>query len=129
MQSLSNPFIHINPFKSTIYNNLKKTTTKLKIPLLKFPGIIGHSTSRVNRLYNDDTFSMNMLRGIYGPNSTEPVLNLSLFDGHGFDGKACSNLLASKLHLQLVEDINPTKESFFQLLQRYATEVGGGILE
>lgn len=125
MQSLSNPFIHINPFKSTIYNNLKKNTTKLKIPLLKFPGIIGHSTSRVNRLYNDDTFSMNMLRGIYGPNSTEPVLNLSLFDGHGFDGKACSNLLASKLHLQLVEDINPTKESFFQLLQRYATEVGG----
>ncbi|CAL9733363.1 [Pyruvate dehydrogenase [acetyl-transferring]]-phosphatase 2, mitochondrial [Monosporozyma servazzii] len=124
MQSLSNPFVYINPFKSTLYHNLKDSA-KLKIPLLKFPGIIGHSTSRVNRLYNDDTYSLNMLRGIYSPNSIEPVLNMSLFDGHGVDGKACSTILATKLHLQLVQDRYPAKETFFQLLYKYSEDIGG----
>lgn len=144
IEPLADSFIHINPFKGGKYNkpvtsqvknllNSRGTAarppTRLKIPLLKFPGIIGHATSRVNRLYNDDTFSINMLRKLYGNNRLDPVLNLSLFDGHGNDGAKVSRLLAEKLHLNLV----PTNESstqinkheFFQLLERYSKEIGG----
>lgn len=139
MEPLANSFIHINPFKSnklynpsTIVSNTatsllnRRKNPKLKIPLLKFPGIIGHATSRVNRLYNDDSYSINMLRRFYSPHSMQSVLNISLFDGHGFDGKACSQLLSNKLYLQLVEKNNEiNKENFFHLLRQYSIDIGG----
>lgn len=156
MQPLSKSFIEIKPFSSKILKNIKKIhqnnipgknivsntvkntsprngtdlSSRLKISLLKFPGLIGHATSRVNRLYNDDTYSINILRHFYGPTSNHPVLNMSLFDGHGFDGKACAKLLSQKLHLTLLDNNHGDnskmgKHNFFQLLERYSKEIGG----
>lgn len=155
MQPLSKSYIEIKPFSSNFLKNVKRInqnnindknnvtntihnktlssktdlSSRLKISLLKFPGLIGHATSRVNRLYNDDTYSINILRHFYGPASNHPVLNMSLFDGHGFDGKACSNLLSQKLHLTLIDknDANSKigKHDFFQLLEHYSKDIGG----
>lgn len=145
MQPLSKSFVEIKPFKLNSLSNVNRShqffnlnnrlnaSSRLKISLLKFPGLIGHSTSRVNRLYNDDTYSINILRHFYGPTSTQPVLNISLFDGHGFDGKACSNLLSQQLHLTLIDTNSSSssssstinKHDFYQLLKRYSNEIGG----
>lgn len=121
-----------NTINSKGPNTKTDSSSRLKISLLKFPGLIGHATSRVNRLYNDDTYSINILRHFYGPASNHPVLNMSLFDGHGFDGKACSNLLSQKLHLTLIDNSNSSntgskigKQDLFQLLERYSKEIGG----
>ncbi|GCE99554.1 hypothetical protein ZYGM_001889 [Zygosaccharomyces mellis] len=117
--------------------------TMLKVHLDKFPDLIGHSTSRINRLYNEDAYSMNILKlpslaqkmavqnnsddlkHQFGLSNSwkRSVLNLSVFDGHGSKGRV-SKLLAENLHQYLV-DVVPTRQEFDKLLQRYCHEIGG----
>ncbi|KAL3231602.1 [Pyruvate dehydrogenase [acetyl-transferring]]-phosphatase 2, mitochondrial [Nakaseomyces bracarensis] len=115
------------------------TTTKpvsLKIHLEKFPSFIGHASSRVNRMTNEDAYSLNMLklptraeqlianknRDLVTGNSRN-VLNLSIYDGHGGEGRV-SKLLASEFHKMFV-DKYPTQDDLFDLLDRYRRVIGG----
>ena len=81
---------------------------------------MGHSTSRVNRLYNEDKYSANLLQV-----KESQIFNFSIFDGHG--GDQCSTYLVENLSLaledldQLVENDNDRQELFKQ----YAKNVGG----
>ena len=51
---------------------------KLIVPILKSPSHLGHSSSRVNRLYNEDKYSANLLQV-----KESQIFNFSIFDGHG----------------------------------------------
>ncbi|EDO18758.1 hypothetical protein Kpol_1028p31 [Vanderwaltozyma polyspora DSM 70294] len=144
----SQSYIHIRP--ASLWNNFKKSATKnvksvqdhsnllLRVQLHKFPSLIGHSTSRINRRYNDDTYSINMLklpsveqeillnRGV-GPLPLDPanyrsVLNMSVFDGHG--GDRVSKLLAENLHKEVSTGFSDISE-FYQLLLDYKDKIGG----
>ncbi|CCH62905.1 hypothetical protein TBLA_0I02470 [Henningerozyma blattae CBS 6284] len=127
--------------KETAVNNSKKVNSNmlLKLNLKKFPNLLGHSTSRINRLYNEDAYSCNIIsfpslqqdvdimrtgksknNDIFKNNR---ILNLSVFDGHGGEGRV-SKLLAEKLHLRLSTEL-PTKKKFFDLLKEYKDIVGG----
>lgn len=129
---------------STVANNEKSgdDNTMLKVHLKKFPNFIGHSSSRINRLYNEDAYAINIiklpslaqtiaienesdLKGRFEKSNDwkRSVLNLSVFDGHGSKGRV-SKLLAENLHQYLV-DVVPTKEEFYRLLQKYCEDVGG----
>lgn len=130
---------------SNSINNKKFSDDKtmLKVHLNKFPNFIGHSSSRINRRYNEDAYSMNIVKlpslaqKIAVQNNLDDlqnrfelskewkrsVLNLSVFDGHGGKGRV-SKLLAEKLHQYLV-DVVPTRKEFDKLLQRYCEEIGG----
>ncbi|CCD26585.1 type 2C protein phosphatase PTC6 NDAI_0I00160 [Naumovozyma dairenensis CBS 421] len=114
----------------------------LRIPLLKFPSVIGHSTSRINRLHNEDTYSINILKlptrleqlkllrdpkYVDRNQDKKSVLNVSIFDGHGGNGRV-SKLLAESFHEELVQN-NPTKENFFHLLEKYVELIGGSYWE
>lgn len=93
---------------------------KLIVPILKSPSHLGHSSSRVNRLYNEDKYSANLLQV-----KESQIFNFSIFDGHG--GDQCSTYLAENLSLaledldQLVENDNDRQELF----KKYAKNVGG----
>lgn len=64
---------------------------RLRVPLLKSPSHFGHFTSRVNRLYNEDRYSANVL-SLPGDRT---VFNFNVFDGHG--GDQCSTFLSQNL--------------------------------
>lgn len=64
---------------------------KLRVPLLKSPTHFGHYSSRVNRLYNEDKYSANVLTLPEG----RTVFNFNIFDGHG--GDQCSTFLSNNL--------------------------------
>ena len=105
----------------------------LRVPLLKFPSVIGHSTSRINRLINEDTYSVNILKlptrfqelsRNHEPLLKKSILNISIFDGHGGKGRV-SQLLASSLHREITNTEAPTKEQFFHLLDSYEQLIGG----
>ncbi|CAR27232.1 hypothetical protein ZYGR_0I05050 [Zygosaccharomyces rouxii] len=128
-----------NDIDKKFYND----KTMLKVHLNKFPDLIGHSTSRINRLYNEDAYSINIMklpslaqkmevrnnlndlqrRFELSKDWKRSVLNLSVFDGHGNKGRV-SKLLAENLHQYLV-DVVPTRQEFDKLLQRYCQEIGG----
>ncbi|SCU77354.1 LAMI_0A00848g1_1 [Lachancea mirantina] len=116
----------------------------LRVLLNKFPSFIGHAGSRISRRYNEDTYSinllklpatgaeMNCLKNKNIDNKEEVwhnelplkknILNLSVFDGHG--GDRVSKLLASELHNRII-DTYPSKAAFFALLKQYKDNVGG----
>lgn len=116
----------------------------LKIHLTKFPSFIGHTSSRINRLYNEDSYSINMLKlptiseemnlikskGLKNNCNNllektprnKSVLNLSIFDGHG--GDRVSKMLANELHKSIVNTL-PVKSLFNLLLKNYEELVGG----
>lgn len=116
----------------------------LRIHLNKFPSFIGHHSSRINRLQNEDTYSINMLKlpssgkemnclkskkivdkEYYWNNElplNKSVLNLSIFDGHG--GDRVSKLLAKELHTAVANTF-PSRDNFYQLLKSYKDIVGG----
>lgn len=112
----------------------------LKIQLAKFPSVIGHATSRINRLYNEDTYSIRMLKlptveqefllSKSLENHTHPsnitdyrsVLNLSVFDGHG--SNRVSKLLADRLHDEVAKGF-ASLEDFEGLLKDYTRMIGG----
>ncbi|SCV04079.1 LAME_0H15588g1_1 [Lachancea meyersii CBS 8951] len=119
-------------------------TPMLKVNLNKFPGFIGHCSSRINRRTNEDTYSINMLKlPASGPERNcirntdildkkaywdtqlplkKSVLNLSVFDGHGSDRVA--KLLAQELHNEIAGTL-PSRDAFFDLLEEYKIKVGG----
>lgn len=116
-----------------------ESSLMLRVHLKKFPSVIGHSSSRVNRMYNEDSYSINMLKlpslgqemefyrngGIpeQENNSKKSVLNLSIFDGHGGKGRV-SKLLAEYLHNAIVDSF-PTQAQFYDLLLQYKNLIGG----
>ncbi|AGO13653.1 AaceriAGL223Cp [[Ashbya] aceris (nom. inval.)] len=116
----------------------------LRIHLERFPSLIGHSSSRINRRYNEDAYSMRVLKlpsaaaeqqCLSSPEIRykrehwrtklpleRSVLNISIFDGHG--GDRVSKLLAECLHEWLVATF-PSKRDFFSVLKAYRDRVGG----
>lgn len=81
---------------------------------------MGHYTSRVNRIYNEDRYSACVLDL---PGST--VFNFNIFDGHG--GDQCSTFLLNKLG-QVVEDSSSlTQDSAVRdsLIKSYGRDIGG----
>lgn len=93
---------------------------RLKVPLLKSPSHLGHYTSRVNRMYNEDRYSACVLDL---PNNT--VFNFNVFDGHG--GEQCLSFLEQNLGqvveqcTALVDDANERE----LLIQKYRRDIGG----
>lgn len=129
-------FIHVKPanLRNAIFkkigNSMSPSCSKiqeaeanlsLKVQLKKFPAVIGHASSRVNRPYNEDSYSINLLKNRVG----NAVLNLSVFDGHGDSSGRVSKLLTDKLHKAIVDADNVTMEKFYQLLDDYACAFGG----
>lgn len=95
-------------------------TSKLKVPLLKSPSHLGHYSSRVNRIYNEDKYSACVLE-LDG----RTTFNFSIFDGHG--GEQCSTFLQSFL-AETVEKstalcTDETERS--ELVKKYAKNIGG----
>lgn len=93
--------------------------SRLRVPLLKSPSHFGHFTSRVNRMYNEDRYSANVLT-VDG----RTVFNFSVFDGHG--GAQCLSFLTEHL-AQMVEDSTLASDANGQsaLFKDYARNVGG----
>ncbi|CCH47063.1 putative phosphatase [Wickerhamomyces ciferrii] len=115
---------NLNLSQDSIYKH-----AKLKIQLLKAPSHFGHSTSRVMRLYNEDKYSVNMIKlpiklNDYGMTKIvqHDVFTTSIFDGHG--GDECSTYLRNHLN-EKVETIEPTKEGYMDLLKKYNDDIGG----
>ncbi|SCW00298.1 LAFE_0C01068g1_1 [Lachancea fermentati] len=150
-------YIHLKPanliLKSTNKRNVAiaseshsrgNHTPMLRVHLEKFPSFIGHSSSRINRRFNEDTYSINMLKMPASGDEIsclrneaiidkeaywrdmlplkKSVLNLSIFDGHG--GSRVSKLLANELHTELVNTF-PSLERFYHILHEYSELVGG----
>ncbi|CAI5756067.1 unnamed protein product [Candida verbasci] len=98
---------------------------KLKVPLLKSPSHLGHATSRVNRLYNEDKYSANVLN-LKTDKYDKTIFNFNIFDGHG--GDQCSNYLSDNLSQQIEDSndlINNIDNQRDQLFKNYAQNIGG----
>lgn len=98
-------------------------SARLSVPLLKSPSYLGHFTSRVNRLYNEDKYSANVLTL---PNN-KTVFNFNIFDGHG--GDQCSTFLQDNLS-EAIEDANeishPDEKNLRnELAKKYWKNIGG----
>lgn len=94
---------------------------KLRVPLLKSPSHLGHYTSRVNRMYNEDKYLANVLQ--LPENKT--VFNFNIFDGHG--GDQCSTFLSQELSKE-IENATPLSvdaDARNDLAEKYWKNVGG----
>lgn len=80
-------------------SNMAHKLGKLRVPLLKSPSYFGHYTSRVNRLYNEDKYSANVL----SLPEDKTLFNFNIFDGHG--GEQCATFLKDNLS-EYVESAN-----------------------
>lgn len=95
-----------------------QTVGKLRVLLLKSPTHLGHFTSRVNRLYNEDKYSANVLN-INGLT----MFNFNIFDGHG--GAECSCYLSQHLS-QAIEQVDVNNDELRDgLIRKYLENVGG----
>lgn len=92
----------------------------LKLDLLRgLPGYVGHATSRISRLDNQDSYSIKMMRS--WPNVYGSALNCSVFDGHGEKGAQLSQLLAEKLSSSLDRrEPHWSKQDLKGLVKEYA---------
>lgn len=152
-------FIHLRPadllqktagrstLQTTAASHAASKETKphmLRVHLNKYPGFIGHATSRINRLYNEDSYSMNILKlpttiaesSLLNSKKSiatkmklwkelppqRNVLNISIFDGHG--GDRVSKMLASGLHDHITAMV-PIRQEFDAVLKKYQDLVGG----
>lgn len=99
---------------------LPSTSCKLRVPLLKSPSHLGHYSSRVNRMYNEDKYSASVL-----DIGNEKVFNFNIFDGHG--GEQCLTFLLSNLSQMIEEltDLVSSEESQDKLLRQYGKDIGG----
>lgn len=123
--SAAQSFIHVSPVKKNVGSLVGKSVLKLKIQLSKFPGFIGHCSNRINRRINQDSYSINLINNrIFSPT---PLLNMSIFDGHGGSNTRISNLLAENLHNVLATDESNSlsRDTFFDLLHDYKNLIGG----
>lgn len=111
--------------KSLKYTLKQNTQGSLLVKLDKLPAYLGYASSRINRLYNEDRVSMNLLKVLTSnkertePNSknfTQPVLNLNVFDGHG--GDYIVEQLQQRLSKGFAE-CKPSMLEFFNILKEY----------
>lgn len=123
--SSSVTFTAIEKDPSTSHNKPQELSKigRLKVPLLKSPSHLGHFTSRVNRLYNEDNYSANILQ----LPTEKSVFNFNIFDGHG--GDQCSTFLQKNLS-QGIEDatelsIDENVEARDELTKLYRNNIGG----
>ncbi|KAG7195689.1 uncharacterized protein KQ657_002070 [Scheffersomyces spartinae] len=95
--------------------------TKLKVPLLKSPLHLGHATSRVNRMYNEDRYSAQVLSL---PND-RTVFNFGIYDGHGGDN--CSEYISTHLpsKVERVDELCQVTAQQDKLFAAYRDNVGG----
>lgn len=93
---------------------------KLKVPLLKSPTHFGHYSSRVNRAYNEDKYSANVLTI-----RDEKVFNFNVFDGHG--GDECSLYLQDRLSQEIEQADELLNEELKRddLIKQYGKNIGG----
>lgn len=97
---------------------------RLKIPLMKSPSHLGHFSSRVNRMYNEDRYSA----GVLDVNGSK-IFNFNIFDGHG--GGQCSDFLTDNLgqHVENANGLAAVDEAGDKprekLIKTYAKNVGG----
>lgn len=104
-------------------SNMVHKLGKLRVPLLKSPSYFGHFTSRVNRLYNEDKYSANVLT----LPEDRTVFNFNIFDGHG--GEQCSTFLKDNLS-QEIENANELSQKDNssvrnELVKSYWKNIGG----
>ncbi|RKP28504.1 protein serine/threonine phosphatase 2C [Metschnikowia bicuspidata] len=101
-------------------NSLPSTSCKLRVPLLKSPSHLGHYTSRVNRLYNEDKYSAFVL-----DIEDREVFNFNIFDGHG--GKQCLSFLHSTLgqSVENLADLVNDPDMQDKLFRHYGVDIGG----
>ncbi|KAK9477242.1 phosphatase 2C-like domain-containing protein [Lipomyces japonicus] len=104
---------------------------RLRIPLLQAPTHLGHFSSRVNRIHNEDRYCMSVLAlptsSSLAPrakrsfdSNTRQVFDYSIFDGHG--GSECSEFLAENLVRYIEEcDLNSSEE----LESLWKRDIGG----
>lgn len=99
---------------------LPSTTCKLRVPLLKSPSHLGHYSSRVNRMYNEDKYSACVL-----DIGNEKVFNFNIFDGHG--GEQCLSFLLKTLGetVESLTDLVDNLENQDLLLKTYGKDIGG----
>lgn len=112
--------VTFTPLDRAFKTKVPSKVGKLKVPLLKSPTHLGHYSSRVNRIYNEDKYDANVL-DIKG----KPVFNFSIFDGHG--GDQCSIYLQHHL-AQLIENADELINDDGlrdQLVEKYWKNVGG----
>ncbi|KAH3687827.1 hypothetical protein WICPIJ_001202 [Wickerhamomyces pijperi] len=105
-----------------------KALPKLSIPLLKAKSHLGHYSKRMNRLYNEDKYSVNvvdlpMKLDDYGLDKwiKQSCFAASVFDGHG--GDQTSTYLQNHLH-GAIESCNPTEENLYQIMKTYSENIG-----
>lgn len=112
---------------SVSYTALKRTGAsvtpqgKLRVPLLKSPSHLGHYTSRVNRMYNEDKY----LAGVLQLPENRTVFNFSIFDGHG--GDQCLTFLSKNLaeEVENATSLAQSAEARDELAKKYWKNVGG----
>ncbi|CCF59023.1 hypothetical protein KAFR_0F04280 [Kazachstania africana CBS 2517] len=122
MIARSQPYINVSAKRTTQLISNKNSNYNLKINLRTLPGYIGHRTSRINRSINQDAYSIHLLKNKQLQRT--PILNLSVFDGHGNPDSKVSNLLADNLHNYIISN-DFSKEKLFDLLLRYVQIFGG----
>ncbi|KAL6938594.1 hypothetical protein ACO0OL_001141 [Hanseniaspora opuntiae] len=112
--------------KTLKYNLPQNKQGNLSLKLNKIPTYLGYTTSRVNRFYNEDRLSMNLLK-LPTTNQEKydlkndkkydlPILNINIFDGHGGD------YVVKELEKRLSEEFakcKPSKQKFFDILKEY----------
>lgn len=130
-------FVHLKPANAVATARVGGKSPMLRVHLDRFPSVIGHCSNRINRRYNEDTYAINMLKL---PSLSQElamlregtdqcsewrksVLNLSIFDGHGGQGRV-SKMLSEHLHTSIAT-ASPTQEQLFQLLEQYRNLIGG----
>lgn len=112
--------------KTLRYNLPQNKQGNLSLKLNKIPTYLGYASSRVNRFYNEDRLSMNLLKLLttnqekYHINTSKkyelPILNVNIFDGHG--GDYVVKELENKLSVEFSK-CKPSKERFFDILKDY----------
>lgn len=112
--------VTFTPLDRTKTEKVASTIGRLKVPLLKSPTHLGHYTSRVNRMYNEDKYNACVLN-IHD----KPVFNFSIFDGHG--GDQCSIFLQDHLgqEIELGDELINNEELREALIKKYWKNIGG----
>lgn len=113
-------YVTLTPMEMKNNQRVPTKIGKLKVPLLKSPTHFGHYSSRVNRAYNEDKYSANVLTI-----RDEKVFNFNVFDGHG--GDECSLYLQDRLSQEIEQADELLNEELKRddLIKQYGKNIGG----